>query len=190
MGRLLDAMRRARAERCYDARTCDKSDISDKTRFSSDGQPDFGRLGRFGRNSITSESRSPQHPVGTPDGLHHVLDVLDSRCPDHIDHARWRQAVKDGGRFLATWSAQAEALGWTARDLFGLHTPPDEPAPMYRRLSRYDETGLIWLLEGREVIAMTEETAAIRWPSGSVTVYRKSNKPALGPLGDSLDDFE
>jgi hypothetical protein len=61
---------------------------------------------------------------------------------------------------------------------------------MYRRLSRYDETGLIWLLEGREVIAMTEETATIRRSSGSVTVYRKSNKPALGPLGDSLDDFQ
>jgi hypothetical protein len=31
---------------------------------------------------------------------------------------------------------------------------------------------------------------SIRWPAGSVTVYRKNNKPALGPLGDSLDDFE
>jgi hypothetical protein len=46
------------------------------------------------------------------------------------------------------------------------------------------------LLEGREVIALTQDTAAIRWPSGTVTVYRKSNKPAFGPLGDSLEDFQ
>ena len=117
------------------------------------------------------------------------LDTLDGRCPHHVDHDRGRQAVEDGRRFLATWGTQAQALGWTKRDLFGLHKPSAEPHPSYRRLSRYDETGLIWLLEGREVIALTEDTAAIRWPSGSVTVYRKSNKPALGPLGDSLDDL-
>jgi len=27
-------------------------------------------------------------------------------------------------------------------------------------------------------------------PASNVTVYRKNNKPALGPLGDSLDDFQ
>jgi hypothetical protein len=113
--------------------------------------------------------------------------VLDGHCPDYVDHDRWRQAVGDGKRFLVTWRTQA--LGWTARNLFGLHTPPKGPHPSYRRLSRYDETGLIWLLEGREVIALTEETAAIRWPSGAVTVYRKHNKPTLGPVGDSLGDL-
>jgi hypothetical protein len=122
--------------------------------------------------------------------LRRVLAVLDSRCPDHIDHDRWRQAVEDGGRFLATWGTQAEALDWTTRELLGLHQPPENPHPSYRRLSRYDETGLVWLLEGREVVALTEETAAIRWPGGSITTYRKTNKPALGPLGDSLDDLQ
>jgi hypothetical protein len=43
--------------------------------------------------------------------------------------------------------------------------------------------------EGREVLALTEETAAIRWPGGSITTYRKNNKAAYGPLGDSLDDL-
>jgi hypothetical protein len=141
------------------------------------------------KSAFFKDRQNRQNPSQFPEPLHHVLDVLDGRCPDLIDHERWRQAVEDGKRFLASRGEQAQALGWTPRELFGLHTPPDEPAPMYRRLSRYDETGLIWLLEGREVIAMTEETAATRWPSGSVTVYRKSNKPALGPLGDSLDDL-
>jgi hypothetical protein len=136
--------------------------------------------------------KAPKAPKVSADNtiglLHRVLNTLDSGCPEHVEPERWRQAVEDGRRFLASWGAQAQALGWTTRELFGLHTPPDKPAPKYRRLSRYGETGLIWLLEGREVIALTQETAAIRWPSGSVTVYRKSNKPALGPLGDSLDD--
>jgi hypothetical protein len=26
--------------------------------------------------------------------------------------------------------------------------------------------------------------------TGALAIYRKSNKPPLGPLGDSLDDFE
>src|SRR6516162_8969657 len=50
-------------------------------------------------------------------------------------------------RFLAKWGEQAAALGWTPRDLFGLQKSPDQPHPSYRRLSRYDETGLIWLLQ-------------------------------------------
>ena len=57
---------------------------------------------------------------------------------------------------------QAEALGWTAKHLFGLHKPPNRPHPSYSRLSRYDETGLIWLLGGREVVALTEATERSR----------------------------
>jgi hypothetical protein len=56
-------------------------------------------------------------------------------------------------------------------------------------LSRYDETGLIWLLHGREVVALTEATAAIQNPTGGITIYRRHNKPTLGPPGDSLDDL-
>jgi hypothetical protein len=190
MGRLLDTMRRARAERTYDVRTCDKSDISDQSGGIIGTKGDFGRLSRFCRNSLESGSRPPQTSEPTSGRLRHILDTLDSRCPDHVEHHRWRQAVDDGGRFLATWGAHALVLGWTARELLGLHQPPENPHPSYRRLSRYDETGLIWLLEGREVVELTEETAAIRWPGGSITTYRKNNKPALGPLGDSLDNFE
>src|SRR5262249_49504621 len=62
---------------------------------------------------------------------------------------RWRQCAEDGSKFLAVWGTQAESLGWTSADLFGLHTPPEQPHPSYRRLSRYDCTGLIWLLQGR-----------------------------------------
>jgi hypothetical protein len=118
-----------------------------------------------------------------------TMAALEARCPDLIPADRWQAAVEDGRRFLARWGEQAEALGWTARDLFGLASLPDNPHPSYQRLSRYDETGLIWLLHGRQVLALTEGIAAIESATGAVTVYRRHNKPALGPLGDSLDDF-
>ena len=114
-----------------------------------------------------------------------VFGVLQLKPPALVPVERWRQCVEDGKRFLAAWGSQAEALGWTTADLFGLHTPPERPHPSYRRLSRYDCTGLIWLLEGRPVVALTESTAAIENPTVNITVYRKHNKPALGRNGAS-----
>jgi hypothetical protein len=85
--------------------------------------------------------------------------------------------------------AACKQLSWTARDLFGLHPVPAKPHPSFQRLSCYDSTGLVWLLHGRPVVKMTADSAAIRATSGGTVVYRKLNKPALGPLGDSLDDM-
>ena len=127
-------------------------------------------------------------PPGAASPYKQVLESLECRCPDFVDAERWQQAVEDGGRFLASWGNQAHAFGWTARELFGLHTPPARPAASYSRLSRYDEIGLVWLLRGRPVIALTATTAAIQGATSLLT-YRKLNKPALGPLGDSLDDM-
>jgi hypothetical protein len=130
------------------------------------------RLGRFGRFS-------------------RAFSVLEGGCPDHVELDRWQEAIEDGRRFLAKWGSQAESLGWTSADLFGLHTPPAKPHPSYSRLSRYDCTGLCWLLQGREVLALTEATATIKNPiSGSITVFRKNNRPAYGPLADSLEDLK
>ena len=167
MGKYLDMLARAGA--------CDLSDQSDKSpppampvdRQASLRTP-FGRLHRFCR----------------------TFSALEVRCPDLVPVDRWPLAVEDGRRFLARWGEQAEALGWTARNLFGLHKPPEKPHPSYSRLSRYDETGLIWLLQGRPVMALTEASAAIQGPTGAITIYRKHNKPPLGALGDSLDDLK
>jgi len=120
----------------------------------------------------------------------HVLAALEVGCPDLVPADRWQQAVEDGRTFLGRWGDQAKALGWAAKDLFGLHKPPEKPPPSYSRLSRYDETGLIWLLQGREVVALTEATATIKGTTGNITIYRKNNKPALGPVGDGLDDVQ
>jgi hypothetical protein len=118
-----------------------------------------------------------------------ALAALRADCPAYVDAADWQQAIEDAHRFVAQWGKQAEALDWAPADLFGLHIPPEKPAPNYRRLSRYDQTGLIWLLHGRPVIALTATEAAIRCPDGAILSYRRQSNRVPGPLGDGLDDM-
>jgi hypothetical protein len=66
------------------------------------------------------------------------------------------------GVFLDQWGYVAERLGWTAEELFGLH--PDAP------MARYDRMGLIWLLKGERVIALTAREARL---SRGLVFYRK-----------------
>ncbi len=117
-----------------------------------------------------------------------AIDKLRSKCPARINPDLWQQVIQDADSFLAQWGTQAYLLGWTAKELFGLHSVPEKPTPNYSRLSRYDETGLIWLLRGRPIVVLTETAAVIQADAGNL-IYRKLNKPGLGPLGDSLDDF-
>jgi len=117
-----------------------------------------------------------------------ALAVLRANCPAHVPEDRWHQAIVDATAFTSKWGAQAHALGWMERELFGLPDVPDRPRPNYQRLSRYDQIGLVWLLQGRRVVELTKDKAVIKTPTGTVS-YRRYNKPALGPLDDSLDDF-
>jgi hypothetical protein len=162
MGRYLDIFRQFEAVSAYD-----QNDQNDKSPPDLDETPPFGRFGRFGRTYCE----------------------LERRCPELVAPDRWQQAVRDAQSFLAVWGEQADALGWTVTEIFGLHPVPDRPAASYQRLTRYDHTGLVWLLRGCPVVALTAETAAIQTKSGGILTYRKHNKPALGPVGDSLDDI-
>jgi hypothetical protein len=172
VGKYLDII--DRAERT--GRLTESAGPTTKTTLTTKGtqQDPFGRLSRL--------CRSSQH-------FQDAFAALERRRPDHIEPDRWQEVVEDGRRFLAQWGEQAAALGWSSTDLFGLHKPPTNPHSSYSRLSRYGCTGLCWLLRGCEVVALTECTATIRHPGGNITTYRRFNKPPLGPLGDSLDNF-
>jgi hypothetical protein len=98
--------------------------------------------------------------------------TLHAECPTYVDAADWQQAIEDGHRFVTQWGKQAEALSWVPADLFGLHIPPEKPAPNYRRLSRYDQTGLVWQLQGRQVVELTKDKAVIETATGTVSFYR------------------
>jgi hypothetical protein len=138
------------------------------------------------RQSVEKESRCDQEHDDTPYAS--ALAAFRAKRPAYVPEDRWHQAIADATTFVTKWGAQAHAFGWTARELFGLHPVPERPAGNYSRLSRLDDTGLIWLLRGRPVVALTETTAAIQGATAVLT-YRKINKPALGPVGDSLDDW-
>ena len=155
-----------------------------------DSQPEKGCVTAApDRKGGRLQGRNRRAPAGA--AVPEVFGFLQLRPPALVPENRWRLCVSDGSRFLAKWGDQAEALGWTSADLFGLHKPPERPRPRYCRLSRHDETGLCWMLGGRPVVALTETTATIRNPAtGAITTYRRFNKPGLGPLGDSLEDLK
>jgi hypothetical protein len=106
--------------------------------------------------------RQPPSEGYTPRPLTSTLEALERRCPDHVEPDAWRQAQEDGRAFLARWGDRAEAFAWTARDLFGLHPIPNDHGPAYRRFARYDAIGLIWLLRGRQVVALSSTRQKFR----------------------------
>ena len=114
-----------------------------------------------------------------PNSYASALTALRAKCPAYVDAADWQRAIEDGRRFIAQWGERAEALGWTSDDLFGLHSPPEKPAPNYRRLSRYDQLGLVWCLQSRPVVELTTTAATLRCPNGAHLTYRRRTEQAL-----------
>src|SRR5262249_42044347 len=88
------------------------------------------KRGEAERLNSLNPLNSPPEPPGFG-RFGRTFSVLEARCPNYVAVARWQQCVEDGREFLAKWGSQAEALGWTSADLFGLHKPPDNPHPSY-----------------------------------------------------------
>ena len=80
----------------------------------------------------------------------------------------WQQLITDAERFLDDWAAQAAALGWPGWELFGCH----RRAPW----GRIQGMGLVLLLHGDPLAALTASEAVIRRPSGAHQTRRR--KPA------------
>jgi hypothetical protein len=93
------------------------------------------------------------------------------RPPGDVPPKRWQRFVDDAGQFLdSPFCAVAAALGWGPYDLFGC----DRDRPF----ARIDRAGLLWLLNGDRLIALTENTATIETRTGArQTFRRKPNEP-------------
>ena len=87
------------------------------------------------------------------------------RPPAGIAVWRWQQVIDDAGRFLDRWATQAVALGWRTLDVFGVHR--EKP------VERFDAAGLVWLLRGAEVVAITEMMAKLKTTSGATQTYAR-----------------
>ena len=109
-----------------------------------------------------------EHDGGAPPAWAEALGRLDPVCPPcDIPPMRWLRLIDDCARFIDDgWAARAEALGWGPLDLFGCNR--DKP------FARISQAGLLWLLEGRKLLALTADTAAIATQSGGkLTFYRR-----------------
>jgi hypothetical protein len=105
-----------------------------------------------------------------PDSWHTVLAAMEGRnCPEWISLDRWQEVISDAETFLSRWGSAAHSLGWTALDLFGVH--PSAPA------ARFDVMGLLLLVQGGAVVALTADAATIRRKTGAVLTYRRPTAP-------------
>ena len=92
------------------------------------------------------------------------------RPPADVPLSRWQRFIDDVGLFSDRWAAYAAVLGWGPYDLFGC----DRDRPF----ARIDQSGLLGLLNGDKLVALSEDAAGIETRAGERHTYRrKSNKP-------------
>lgn len=88
--------------------------------------------------------------------------------PGDFEDAYWARVLAGGNRFADQWAAKAYALGWTAKEVFGL----DDRKPA----ARHDMKGVAWLLtDAAHVVALDEHGADIMTKQASrLRFYRRS----------------
>jgi hypothetical protein len=88
------------------------------------------------------------------------------RPPADVPAKRWQRFINDVGLFLdGPFCLFAAALGWGPLDLFG--------ADRERPFARIDNAGLLWLLNGDKLIALSENTATIETRTGARQTFRR-----------------
>jgi len=89
--------------------------------------------------------------------------------PAGLSHETWWAIVDDAARFLDDWGRKAAAVGWSALDVFGVSTP----AP---RIG-CEVAGLLPLIAGGTIVAISSSSATIRSPSGEEVVWLRRSHP-------------
>ena len=128
----------------------------------TDPQPDASE-----QSSIRFEERAAiiEHDGGGSRTWAEALAQLDpANPPADVPLARWQQFIDDCGRVLDLgWANRAEAFGWGPLDLFGC----DRERP----LARYDHMGLLWMIQGGKLVALTADSAKIDTLTGALQTY-------------------
>jgi hypothetical protein len=83
--------------------------------------------------------------------------------PDSVSDRAWQTTIADAEALIDLWGADLEALGWSTLEIFGTNDNP--------RARRLDRVGLLDLLEGRAVLAVTATHASIRATARDVTRF-------------------
>ena len=123
---------------------------------------------------------------GAPQAWAEALARLDpAHPPRDVPRQRWVQFINDCGRFLDSgWAQRAIWLGWAPINLFGC----DRERPY----AKVDQAGLLWLIEGRSLIALSHDIAVIASPSegGQRHYRRRAGKPRQNVMAWELADEE
>ena len=133
--------------------------------------PSLPKLLDFCGSHRTRDGETARELTGTTGtGAAIELDQLDpERPPGDVPPRRWCQFIADVSAFRASgFAEQATALGWTDADLFGC----DDKRPY----ARIDCMGLIWLLNGNRLLALSADTAVIEMMDGARLTFRKSGR--------------
>jgi hypothetical protein len=90
------------------------------------------------------------------------------RPPGDMPPRRWQSFVADVELFLdGPFCTSAAALGWQPPDLFGC----DRDRPF----ARIDQAGLLWLLNGDRLVALSECTATVETRTGARHSWRRQS---------------
>jgi hypothetical protein len=113
-------------------------------------------------------------PMGVPAAwVRGVARLAEIPCVARFPAARWAQVVTDAAAFLQEWAEAADRLGWLTWELFGCH----RRAPW----GRIQGMGLVLLLQGDEIAALTATEAVIRTRTGAHQTYRRRPADPLHP---------
>ena len=161
MGKYLQLLDRA----ALHERRRDKSDESDESPLRTMDGSTFGRLYRFCRNPDPTVVDDTWTNAGTPRAWAEALARLDpAKPPRDVPLARWQRFIEDCESFRRLgWANRAEALGWGPLDLFGC----DRERPF----ASTDRLGLLWILQGRKLVALTADSAKIDTLTGVLQTY-------------------
>ena len=108
-----------------------------------------------------------EHDGRIPRAWAEGFGLLDpDRPPTDVPPRRWLRFIDDVGLFLnSPFCAVAAKLGWGPYDLFG--------CDRNRPFARIDRAGLLWVVNGDKLIALSENTATIETRTGARQTYRR-----------------
>jgi hypothetical protein len=93
--------------------------------------------------------------------------------PRSYPERAWSELLTDAERFLERWGMQAARLGWPTWELFGCHHQ--------KPFGRIQGMGLVLVLRGDELAALTGGEAVIRTGTGAHQTYRRKPRDPLCP---------
>lgn len=99
--------------------------------------------------------------------------------PYFLTPYEWKRLISDAQSFGRLWAPQAHALGWTVQELFG--------CPHNVARSIYLPSGIVYLLEGRNVGEIHADQAAILNRTGAPHTYRRDfDRSSIIPIWEAF----